>query len=152
MLLILLVVMLTGIIAAVLFGTVKVPGKSAYFTPKAELVHIDGKTVIRIQHLDGDVLSLNTSRGTGTAYPVTFFVQTSSARAEVRVSPATRSMIYGPGDMIYIYHTPAGYFLSDTGKDIHPDRDVSPASAGASAYIVIVDRNAGVTIASLGPF
>ncbi|MGB7787176.1 type IV pilin [Methanoregula sp.] len=152
MLILLLVVMLTGIVAAVLFGTVKVPEKGGYFSPAAETVYIDGKMVVRIQHRGGDVLSLNTSPGTGNAHQIAIFVQLPSAMVEVRISPSTRSMRFGPGDTIYLYHAQAGYFLSDTGASIHPDQDISPETTVPSAYVVIVDQAAGVTIARLGPF
>jgi hypothetical protein len=152
MLIILLVVMLIGIVAAMLFGTVKIPEKSAYFSPAAEDIHIDGKEVIRIEHRGGDVLSLNISRGTETSYSIAVFVQIPSSMAEVRVAPSTRSMFYRQGDAIYVYHTIAGYFLSDTDAAIHPDRDVFPETTALQAHIVIVDRVANVSIARLGPF
>jgi hypothetical protein len=151
-LIILLVVMLVGIVAAMLFGTVKITVKGGYFSPVAGDIHIDGKDVIRIEHRGGDVLILNNSSGIENVYPVAFFIQAPSAMVEVHIAPSTRSMFYRPGDAVYVYHTSAGYFLSDTGAAIHPDRDVFPETVGSKAYIVIMDRTANVTIARLGPF
>lgn len=152
MLIILLVVMLVGIVAALLFGTVRVPVKSAYFTPDAELVHIDGKTVVRIEHRGGDVLGFNGTRGPGTVYPVALFIQSPPSMTEVRTAPSVRSPAYHPGDTIYIYHAGSGYLLSDNGSSVHPDRDIFPVTAGTPAYILIVDRTENVTVARIGPF
>jgi hypothetical protein len=152
MLIILMLVMLVGIVAALLFGTMKIPEKSAFFSPVAAKVYIEGKGVIRIDHQGGDVLSLIAGKGTGTSYPITVFIQTPSAMAEVRVAPSTRSMFYRPGNTIYIYHTRTGYFLSDTGAAIHPDLNISEGTTALPVHILIVDRAANISIARLGPF
>jgi len=152
MLIFLLVVMLIGIVAAMLFGTMKIPEKSAFFTPEATKVSIGGKEVIRIDHRGGDVLCLNTCRGTETSYPVNFFIQTPSAMVEVRAAPSTQSMSYRPGDEIYVYHSSTGYFLSDTGAAIRPDRNISEGTTASPVHILIVDRAANISIARLGPF
>jgi hypothetical protein len=152
MLIILMLVMLVGIVAALLFGTMKIPEKSAFFSPVAAKVNVGGKEVIRIDHRGGDVLSLIAGKGTGTAYPITVFIQIPSAMAEVRVAPSTQSMSYRPGDAIYVYHTSVGYFLSDTGAAIHPDRNVSEGTTASLVHILIVDRAANISIARLGPF
>jgi hypothetical protein len=152
MLIILLVVMLVGILAAMLFGSIKMPDKEAYFNPVAGVIHIEGKDVIRIDHRGGDVLSLDESRGTGGVYPFAVFIQTPSAMVEVHVAPSTRSMLYRPGDALYVYHSGTGYFLSDTGTAVHPDQDIFPGSAGSQAHIIIVDRTTNSVISRMGPF
>ena len=147
MLILLLVVMLVGIIAALVFSMLPLQGKTGFVVPRTDVVLVHGQEVVLLQHKGGDTFLLNASSSSPFSV-IGFAVKTKAGTETARVAPNLKKYTFAPGDTICIYHSTNGYFITDTVTKVN-----APAPfANGTYYLLITDETRKMLIMQLGPF
>ncbi|MCA1917179.1 LamG domain-containing protein [Methanospirillum hungatei] len=110
-LLLFLLVLLTGIISAVLFGFLSgMSFKSAYIVVDAQYSTQNGYPSITLMHLQGDPGYFADIKTDGPGYPLTIRIETVDG-SSVAV-PRPPGQIWRPGTLLFITHSDTGYVVT----------------------------------------
>jgi hypothetical protein len=147
MLILLLVVMLVGIIAALAFGTLPSLGTSGFVVPRVDSVTVQGQEVLRIQHKGGDTFQLNGS--SSPFFPViSFTVETQTGREKARVDHSIQKYTFSSGDVLWIYRTGSGYVVTDAVTKVN----TPVLFADGTCYLLFTDETRHIVIMRSGPY
>lgn len=142
---IILVIGLSGIIAAVIFGAFTPVSKTGYLVPRVDLINVSGSQVIQLRDLGGDTFTLNGSGMTTAYYRLGTWLETSTGSQVVQLSPAIRKPDFRPGDTVYIYPSGTTPVLTDNLSDVTPTGNF-PAG---SLVLILDDDTSHVLLARI---
>jgi len=128
---------LTGIIAAFVFGVFSPVDKTAYLVPRFSITNISDHSVIVVFHSGGEPVYLNGPPL--VKYRADLYVDTQSGSYKAVPVPAVT--VFKPGDTLYAYSTGSGFILTDTFSGA----TVSSLPAGRIT-VRFVDVTSGVLI------
>ncbi|MBP1929778.1 hypothetical protein J2741_002374 [Methanolinea mesophila] len=145
-LIIVLVIAVAIIMASQFLGFFNLLGKSAYIAPEIKVVNVSGVQAISLYSRGGDVASVNASAQ--AAYRLGLYVDTPERSDMVKYDPSLT--YFGPGDTLYIYRTPAGYYATGdltgiTGTLPLPGGPLSLRLVDETAHILIANEGIGGT-------
>ncbi|MDD1725117.1 MAG: PKD domain-containing protein [Methanospirillum sp.] len=148
-LIIFLVFILSSIMYASIYGLVNSVEKTAYVATEVDIVYISqGTGTIVITHLNGDVMAYENQSG-DAAYIVQFVTDDLEGSHEVIVDPALipGDTTWSPGDQIFIFKRPDGYYLTDDPSGITGAVPFLPGKLG----LRVIDLTHNQVIALLEP-
>lgn len=132
-----LVVILSAVIFATVFGLLPLIPKGAYLAADISLQKMPGYSAINIFHRGGDPLKLLPTGD--AAYPAEIFVF--SQGGSYKVIPDTNAATFKPGSRFYIYYTGTGYRLTSDLASMTP----LPLPS-ENVRVTIVDTSSGLLI------
>jgi hypothetical protein len=147
-LIVILVIAISAVIGAIVFGLPQLLQRTPYIAPDYEVLGpVGNETAVSILHLEGDpVYFWNTSGGEGIA-PVEFtIVDPTGGPYSVRVDPEGGTS-WHPGDFIYFYKVDDGYHLTRNRTHAISSYRTLPVS---DMRINCIDRATDILVFAIG--